>query len=137
MDTDKANIAYGTALIALAECDERGITDDERATIARLFADLGFSEVVRDAAWKAPRAESELLSNLEALGDATRRRALVKDLVLLAYADGEYSEEEKRFVETVRRTFDLAPSWLERVDAWVRRGIEWQHEGVDLCIEGG
>ncbi len=137
MDTDNANIAYGAALIALAECDEQGITDDEHATIARLFADLGFSEAARVAAWKAPRAESELHRNLEALGDATRRRALVKDLVLLAYADGEYSEQERRFVENVRRTFDLAPQWLERVDAWARRGIAWQQEGVDLCIEGG
>ncbi len=134
---DKANLAYGVALIALAECDERGITNDERGTIARLFADLGFSEVSRDAAWSASRSEGDVLRNLGALDDPTRRRALVKDLVLLAYADGEYSEREKRFVETVAQMFDLAPSWLERVDAWVRRGIEWQQEGVELCIERG
>ena len=137
MDTDKVNITYGAALIALAECDERGITNDERATITRLFADLGFSKAACDAAWKAPRAEDELLRNLDAIDDVTRKRALVKDLVLLAYADGEYSEHERRFVETVRHAFDLAPAWLVRVDAWARRGIEWQQEGVDLCVEGG
>lgn len=136
METDKANIAYGAALIALAECDEQGITFDERATITRLFTDLGFSEAAHEAAWKAPRAERELLPSLAALSDVARRRALVKDLVLLAYADGEYSEPERRFVEVVRIAFDLTPSWLERVDAWARRGIEWQQEGIDLCVRG-
>ncbi len=134
---DKANIAYGAALIALAECDEQGITADERATLARLFSDLGFSEAVRDAAWKAPRGEGDLLDSLQALGEVSRRRALVKDLVLLAYADGEYSDPERNFVEKIRRMFNLAPAWLDRVDGWVRRGIEWQQEGVDLCIEEG
>lgn len=137
METDKVDVAYGAALIALAECDERGITDDERATIRRLFADLGFSQATCDAAWKAPRANDDLLRALSAIGDANRKRALVKDLVLLAYADGEYSEHERRFVETIRHAFDLAPAWIVRVDAWVRRGIEWQQEGVGLCLEGG
>lgn len=133
MSSPLADQAYCSTLIALAAADEHGVTPAERTTIDRISVELGIPEQSRAAAWAASPGAEEVLSALEHITDPARRRTLLKDMVLLAFADGEFSAQERAFVEKVRARMGLEPAFLTRVVDWVNRGAAWLQEGVELC----
>ncbi|MDP3208678.1 MAG: TerB family tellurite resistance protein [Rhodoglobus sp.] len=136
MTSNDLEQAYGRTLIALAAADVTGITENEKEMIDRLFGELGFAEETRTSAWNATRDTADVIRGLATIQDPVRRRALIKDLVLLAHADGEYTSEERAFIQGVNEAFGHRQEFVARVEDWVRRGDAWQQEGVDLCTVG-
>lgn len=124
--------AYGRALILMAGADA-AVTVEERQTLGRLLADLGLDEAACARLWALPADESQVLDGLDRVTDTTLQRSLVKDLVLVAHADGDYSTPERALLGRVRERLGLSDEFARRAEAWVLRGIEWQRDGIALC----
>lgn len=128
---------YGRTLVLMAAADVAGVSPDERGTITRMFVEIGLDEVGAERAWSAPRDEAAVATALKNLRDGSLRRALLKDLLLVAHADGTYCDRERALIGRLRPVLGLDEAFERRLEDWVRRGLEWQSEGLALCTEGG
>lgn len=128
---------YGRTLVLMAAADVAGVSPDERGTITRMFAEIGLDEGGAERAWSAPHDEDAVATALKDLRDGSLRRALLKDLLLVAHADGTYCDRERALIGRLRPALGLDKVFERRLEDWVRRGLEWQSEGLELCTEGG
>lgn len=125
--------AYGRALVLMASIDEAGVTADEEQVIKRMLLDIGLDENASGEVWSAPRSEQATLTELSRIQNDLLRRSLVKDLLMVAYADGDFCAEEQALLARLRAPLGIDNAFQRRAEDWVRRGIEWQKDGLALC----
>ena len=125
--------AYGRALVLMASIDEAGMTTDEELVIKRMLLDIGLDEDASGEIWSAPRSEKETLVELSGIQSDLLRRSLVKDLLMVAYADGDFCSAEQALLERLRSPLGVDNGFQRRAEDWVLRGIEWQKDGLALC----
>lgn len=126
-------VLFGQALVLMASADDH-VTADERTAVTRVVHDVGLSVEDAEQIWRAPPTESAVVEAISLWRDEVLRRALLKDLLLVAYADGEFSPTEGLLLGRLRTALGLDASVQDAMEAWVRRGIAWQQEGLDLCL---
>jgi len=120
--------AYGRALVLMASIDEAGVTADEEQVIKRMLLDIGLDENASGEVWSAPRSEQATLTELSRIQNDLLRRSLVKDLLMVAYADGDFCSEEQALLARLRAPLGIDNALQRRAEDWVRRGIEWQND---------
>jgi uncharacterized tellurite resistance protein B-like protein len=62
------------------------------------------------------------------------KRVILQELLNLAYADGNYSEEEREGIVHIAQTFGVKLSILDKIEDWVAKGRAWVQEGDRLFL---
>lgn len=125
--------AYGRALVLMASIDKAGVTADEELVIKRVLGDIGLDEKASEEVWHAPRNEQASIAELSLIRNDLLRRSLIKDLLMVAYADGDFCSSEQALLARLCAPLGIEGTFLRRAEDWVRRGIEWQKDGLALC----
>jgi uncharacterized tellurite resistance protein B-like protein len=126
-------LSFGQALVLMANADHR-MTRDEQIAVTRAILDIGLSVDDAEALWKSTPDEPSVLDAIRRWTSPVLRRVLLKQLFIVAYADGEYSPEERAVLDRIFGALALDPSVRDAMESWVQRGIAWQREGIELCI---
>ena len=126
-------VSFGQALVLMASADRR-VTRDEQIAVSRAILDIGLSVDDAEALWKHAPDETAVREAIRRWTSPVLRRVLLKQLFIVAYADGEYSPEERAVLERLFDALGLGPEVHAAMESWVQRGIAWQREGIALCI---
>ena len=120
---------YILGLIAVARSD--GESPEERAFIEAQASLLGV-----DA---APLLNQEHIT-IQGISEGcsmTTRRLILRDCVMLAHADGVYSEQEQAALEMLCNELDINPALIERFNSWLQRYDALLTEGHELITGDG
>lgn len=122
---------YAHALVLMACVDQ--VQPAEEQTISRMLTEFGIDAAAIREIWQAHLTEDVVLTRLAMLDSDLLRRSLLKDLILVAYADGDFSDAERSLLVHLRDALLLDESFQRRAEDWVLRGIAWEKEGLALC----
>lgn len=109
--TENDKRAYINALVAISLSDGV-IHDEEKEYLDMQAAILGIDKSVYEP----------YKSDLSILNDSlskTVRLAIVRDCIVLANADRDYVEEERKKVFEVARLLNISESQVEEIETWV------------------
>jgi uncharacterized membrane protein YebE (DUF533 family) len=124
---------YVQALVALAHID--GLFDIERDYVDAKAQLLG---VTPD--WSAVSAD---LQPIGAEVSELTRRVVIRDCIVLASVDGEYSDAERAVVHRIAQWLEVDEAACDRIEDWLRRYWELLDEseallsGFDAPYENG
>ena len=93
-------------------------------------ADIHFSEIDYKTL-----DESTLISLAESIKDKKSKRIILIELFSLAYVNGEFHEDEKKFILALSETFGLSNDEIKPLESWSQRMVNLIDEGLKL-IEG-
>ncbi len=79
-------------------------------------------------------ATLDLEDILEPLQEEKSKRIILQELINLAYADGEYSPEERAGIQKIAETMGLDPAVSNGIEEWVEKGRAWVQEGTKLML---
>ena len=113
---------YIQALVALAHID--GLFDIERDYVEAKAALLGV-----DCDWSVVSAE---LQPIASQTSELTRRIIVRDCILLASVDGEYSDAERTAIHRIATWLKVDEAACDRIEDWLRRYWELMDEAEAL-----
>ncbi len=76
---------------------------------------------------------SDLIGNLQ---DERLKRIFLAEMLLLIFADGSYTDEEKQIAEHMRELFGCSLETFEKLKAWVEEMNRLKVNGMQLILEG-
>ena len=79
--------------------------------------------------------DATVISLAESIKDNKSKRIILIELFSLAYVNGEFHENEKRFMLTLSETFGLSDNEIKALESWSQRMVNLIDEGLKL-IEG-
>ena len=59
----------------------------------------------------------------------------LQEIIKIAFADGQYDENEKKGVRIIAQNFGISESKLQEIEDWVQDGEEWANRGLELIKE--
>ena len=59
----------------------------------------------------------------------------LQEIIKIAFADGQYDENEKKGVRIIAQNFEVSESKLQEIEEWVQDGEEWANRGLELIKE--
>ena len=122
-------------VIALAHCDDILSPAEEKAILA-------YAELLELSADHMRIVANELSSGAGVqpsdlvFADQTVAKHYLRELLVTAYGDDEYSADERAFVKDVASVNGVSQEWLEQVEGWVDDGHEWKKRGDALFAQG-
>jgi uncharacterized membrane protein YebE (DUF533 family) len=129
--TKEERLALGRAMIVCAGRDHV-LSKGELEAIENLLRSDAVTDAERDAVWKMME---EPLPIHEVVGPLRRSEAAhraVYELVLLAYADGSYGEDEREAIREVAIALALDGTWFAKLEEWFAEGQSWLERGAKL-----
>lgn len=118
---------YIRGLLAIADAD--GIDPSEMDYIRQQATGLGVD---------VDTVMQEGVPTLDGLGEgcsAFTRRIILRDCIILAYADGVFSKEERAMIDQLCDRLSLDRGLVPRFEAWLARYDEVLNEGARLLEE--
>ena len=79
--------------------------------------------------------DATVISLAESIKDNKSKRIILIELFSLAYVNGEFHENEKRFMLTLSETFGQSDNEIKALESWSQRMVNLIDEGLRL-IEG-
>jgi len=79
--------------------------------------------------------EEILIKNLAKLEDTRTKRYIMREMILLALADHEVSDEEVESLHRIGRCMGINDEKINDFFIWAAQGVEWQLAGVKLVEE--
>lgn len=113
---------YVRALVAVAQTD--GVRDEERAFITDHAGALG-----------VPVPDFETRIDVGTVGAGTSdvtRRMIVRDCIVLAALDGDFSSAERERIKDIAGHLGVSPAMAQKLEAWVTKYAEVVEEGQQL-----
>lgn len=115
---------YLKALIAVAQAD--GVSSSERDFIQNQATLLGVDEV-----------NFEMMISLDDLSNqinAVTRRIIVRDCIVLATVDGDYTENERRRIAGIAEALGVTPERTAQLENWLQQYSDLLEEGQRLLV---
>ena len=125
------HLAAMKAMVLLALADD-AFTSEERAVIDEFVKAAGFEESARlelDEMIGAPPSISAVLAGVTR---SHARRAILCQLLEVAWADDNYSVEERALIRKAASEMELEDSWVEQLEDWMAEGRDWLARGHQL-----
>jgi len=76
--------------------------------------------------------DATVISLAESIKDNKSKRIILIELFSLAYVNGEFHENEKRFMLTLSETFGLSDNEIKALESWSQRMVNLIDEGLRL-----
>ncbi|WP_372632168.1 TerB family tellurite resistance protein [Cohnella sp.] len=105
------------------------VSGGEKRYLQSVRSELGLEDRLRIVA--PPRDLQEVLSEIR---DRRVQHLFFLEILLLAYADGDYCDEEKQIVMDMKRTFDIPDETYEAFKAWAISYDQLRTQGMQLIL---
>lgn len=79
--------------------------------------------------------EDALIKNLSSIKDIRTKRFILREMILLAIADHEVSDDEVESLHKIGRNIGIKEEKINDFFIWAANGVEWQLEGMKLVEE--
>ena len=76
-----------------------------------------------------------LVDNIRSLENLRIQRFIIREMIMLAVADQEVTDDEIRTIYQVAESAGISSEKVGDFFIWAAKGIEWQLEGVQLIEE--
>ncbi|MFC4305087.1 TerB family tellurite resistance protein [Cohnella boryungensis] len=105
------------------------VSGSEMRYLRSVMAEMGMEENVRQVAPRRTLAEI-----LEEVREPQLRHLFFVEILILAYADGDYSEDEKEIVMDMKRQFNISDEAYETFKSWAIQYDQHKIEGMKLIL---
>lgn len=106
-------------------------TEAKKEYMEAQMAEIGLSKKdVRSA--KKVKTSDELAKDIKGIGDIKVKRFILREMILLALADHELTDEEIQTIYKIGTQSGLKEEKIGDLFLWAAKGIEWQIEGTQL-----
>ena len=122
--------SYARLLAFMARVDNE-LTVDEMAMFEQRLGTALLSPKQRELIRQALKTPPPLDECLAGLSDEAGRLAL-RDVVLMAAADGTVDDDEKEVLSEIIAHLGLPDDSLERLLKWTVEGYKWMQSGYDI-----
>ena len=129
MDSDEA-ISYATILAVAATCDGDFSLEEMSAYEARL-ASLLYQRDVRKRLGEIVGEQIDIDLHLNVLSPSGIK-LLLRDIILMAACDGEYTDEEMKLIKRVAQKAGVDDETLNQLYLWVLEGWGWFGRGHQI-----
>jgi uncharacterized membrane protein YebE (DUF533 family) len=129
MDSDEA-ISYATILAVAATCDGDFSLEEMSAYEARL-ASLLYQKDVRKRLGEIVGEQIDIDLHLNVLSPSGIK-LLLRDIILMAACDGEYTDEEMKLIKRVAQKAGVDDETLNQLYLWVLEGWGWFGRGHQI-----
>lgn len=129
MDSDEA-ISYATILAVAATCDGDFSLEEMSAYEARL-ASLLYQKDVRKRLGEIVGEQIDIDLHLNVLSPSGIK-LLLRDIILMAACDGEYTDEEMKLIKRVAQKAGVDYETLNQLYLWVLEGWGWFGRGHQI-----
>ena len=129
MDGDEA-ISYATILAVAATCDGE-FSPEEMSAYESRVASLLYQRDVRERLSEIVGEWIDIEYHLEALS-ADSVKLLLRDTILMAACDGEYTDEEMKLIKQVAKKAGVDDETLNQLYLWVVEGWGWFGRGHQI-----
>lgn len=85
--------------------------------------------------FKSNCKEDFLIKELAQIKDIRAKRFILREMILLAIADHEVSDEEVESLHNIGRSIGIKEEKINDFFIWAASGVEWQLEGMKLVEE--
>lgn len=79
--------------------------------------------------------EDALIKSLSSIKDIRTKRFILREMILLAIADHEVSDDEVESLHKIGRNIGIKEEKINDFFIWAANGVEWQLEGMKLVEE--
>jgi len=116
-DTDKQRFAYVNALVHIAALDQV-VTEAEREYIVGIANKFGISDnaFVDQIMWSLLAKRPTIEEIVIPINEKRQKLSLIHDLIVLCFADGEYSEVERKMVKRVCMLLQISDEELKSIE---------------------
>ncbi len=98
------------------------------------IADAGLPEsALKQALTKG--TEEQLIQNLPQIDDTRTKRYIFREMILLALADHELTDNEVESLHKIGRCMGINNEKINDFFIWAAQGVEWQLDGIKLVEE--
>lgn len=132
LSVEEKNI-YMEALAFILNVDKSN-NDAKKEYIKTQMTEIGLSNKDFRGAKKVKTPE-ELAKDIKGIGDMKVKLFILREMILLALADHELSEEEIQTIYQIGSGSGLKEEKISDFFLWAAKGIEWQIEGTQLVEE--
>ncbi len=109
-------------------------TEAKKEYMEAQMAEIGLSKKdVRSA--KKVKTPEELAKDIKGIGDIKVKRFILREMILLALADHELTDDEIQTIYRIGTQSGLKEEKIGDLFLWAAKGIEWQIEGTQLVEE--
>lgn len=116
--------AYLTVLKSVAEKD--GVVSENE----KIFLETNSKVLEIDLA--SLPAEKDIDESIIASMSSLTKKIIIRDAIVMAYQDGDFSEEERIHILSFANKFGIDQSFVGLIDTWLKKYWEVISEGVDL-----
>lgn len=115
-------VAYVKALLYVASLDEK-IDDSEKEAINTIGKLYDIPEEYYSDIWNSINKNSNIKKILEPIVKRNLKLMLINDLISLCYADGEYSDKEKKGVRNISLLLDVEKSKVDEFESIMEENL--------------
>lgn len=109
-------------------------TEAKKEYMETQMTEIGLSKKdVRSA--KKVKTPDELAKDIKGIGDIKVKRFILREMILLALADHELTDDEIQTIYKIGTQSGLKEEKIGDLFLWAAKGIEWQIEGTQLVEE--
>lgn len=126
---DEKNV-YMEALAFILNMDKSNF-DTRKEYMETQMAEIGLNKKDFRGAKKVKTA-GELAKDIKGIGDVKVKRFILREMILLALADHELTDEEIQTIYRIGTGCGLKEEKISDFFMWAAKGIEWQIEGTQL-----
>ena len=98
------------------------------------MAEIGLNKKDARSAKKV-KTPDELAKDIKGIGDIKVKRFILREMILLALADHELTDDEIQTIYKIGTQSGLKEEKIGDLFLWAAKGIEWQIEGTQLVEE--
>ncbi len=129
LSVDEKNV-YMEALAFILNVGKSN-NDAKKEYMETQMAEIGLSKKDFRSAKKVKTA-GELAKDIKGIGDIKIKRFILREMILLALADHELTDEEIQTIYQIGTCSGLKEEKISDFFLWAAKGIEWQIEGTQL-----
>lgn len=131
--TEEEKIIYLKALAYTLNIDKRDTIEREKYLELKAF-EIGYNIKELKSIKKVKKAE-EIIKELKSIGSLRMRRYILREMIMLAIADHELSDNEICTIYNIGTSSGIKEEKINDFFLWAAQGIEWQMEGRCLVEE--
>lgn len=128
--SEDEKITYIQALLYIIDTDHK-MTAVNEEYLKRQAEEVGLdSAEIKNI--KKPKKPEDLAKELKKISSIRLKRYIIREMIMLALADHELSDEEMTAIYFIGMKAGLKEDKISDFFLWAAKGLEWQIEGQNL-----
>ncbi len=128
--SDEEKTTYMRALLCVLG-GKNSLSDEHKSYLKHQAEEIGMS-ATEFRKVSSPKSTDELAKEIKKIGSVCLRRFILREMIMLAIADHEISDEEMKTIYAVGINAGIKEDKINDFFLWAAKGLEWQLEGECL-----